>query len=441
MKKSVVLAIIGVFFCLFACAGCGKKTQSSGTHSYVFASVSRGTIEKTVSSSGALEPVSSVKVLAQMSGIVEKVNADYNDHIKKGQILAVLNTDMLKLQKKQQEAAVNKAKANYDLQHLNYQNQLKLAEKDLVSDYDLKSAKTSLDVLAADLSSAEASLEVIDTEINQYAYIKSPIDGIVLARNIDVGGSVVEGSSSNSSSLFTLADSLSKMQIEATVDELDIAGIKNGQAVRFTVEALPDRTFSGKVQTIHMVPATVNNVVTYTVVIKVENAEGSLLPGMTAEVVFIQQSKKNILTVPNAALRFTPASLTVSQIAEKIFYAGLEGLSEQDRAAAIAKHEKAKASAAAAGNASGAQRTGLAGMLLGGRSGAFRRNGKPAGNGATGNHSAEAAAPIIKNIWYVNDKGELNVIPVTIGVSDGTNTEIMSDRKIEGMKIILKEKA
>lgn len=430
-------------------SGCAKKTgTTAGKVSYVYTAVSRGSIEKTVSSSGSLAAVSEVSVLAQMSGTAEKVNADYNDHIKKGQVLVELNTDMLKLQKEEKVAAVNKARAAYELQELNYRNQQKLADKQLISDYDLKSAKATLDSDAAELASAEAELKVIETEINQYAFIKSPITGIVLARNVSVGQNVVEGSSSNSSSLFTLAEDLNEMEIEATVDELDIAAIRTGQQVRFSVEALTGKTFSGKVESIHLVPTTTNNVVSYSVIIKVDNSSGSLLPGMTAEVEFIEKSSDNVLLVPNAALRYEPSSLTADEIAKKVFEASLAGLSDDEKKAAMEQHAGSPPPSEASGSTE-KKATGLSSLVMGGG----RGPGGPGGPGGgswkkSGNNTektdaaAKAATPAetVKNLWYLNDVGELSVVQVKTGVSDGTNTEVTSDQNIEGLKIILKEK-
>ena len=428
--------------CIVILTGCARQSVSAGKPTYVYSSISRGSIQKTVSSSGSLEPVSTVKVLAQMSGIVEKVYADYNDHIKKGQVLVQLNTDMLKLQKQEKVAAVEKARATYELQKTNYQNQLKLAEKQLISEYDLKSSKTTLDVDAAELASTEADLSVIETEINQYAFIKSPIDGIVLARGVDVGQSVVEGSSSNSSTIFTLAESLSQMEIQAKVDELDIAAIKKGQQVRFTVEALPGKTFPGVVDSIHLVPETTDNVVSYYVIVRVDNTEGLLLPGMTANAEFIVKSSENVLVVPNAALRYEPTSLSAAQIADKVFNAGLADLPENERAEAIANHQKEQKPAAAETAKTGQRSSGLSGLMMGPRPGR-----RPAGNAGNQNGKAPASAvgaenPVasMKSLWFMDDKGELQVLRVTTGVTDGTNTEIITDKNLDGKKIILKEK-
>lgn len=446
--------------CLFAglalLAGCtSAKKGTAAKTSYVYATASRNTIEKTVSSSGTLEAVSSVSVLSQMNGIVEKVYADYNDHVTKGQTLVELNTDMLKLQREEQAAAVTKAQANYDLQLVTWTNQQKLADKNLISDYDLKSAKTTLDVDAAELASAKAALKVIDTEISQYALIKSPITGIILNKNVSVGGSVVEGSSSNSSALYTVAADLKQMQIKATVDEIDIASIGKGQSVKFTVEAISGKTFTGKVKMIQLVPSTTDNVVSYNVIVAIDNADGSLLPGMTAEVEFIVSSDKDVIVVPNAALRYEPTNLTTAEIAKKVQDASLAGMTDEERAAA-AQGPAGNPPSGQAGDQTGGQSStktgGLASLVMGGGAGG-PPGGGPGGPGAPGSSTKKksssasgsstatsaAAATTTKNLWYVDGSGKLCVALVEAGVTDGTNTEVTSKTDLEGLKVIVKE--
>ncbi len=439
MKKWIVisaalvlaLAAAGLWLATRPKAAAGKSGES-----YEFTTVSRGDIESLVSSSGTLSAVSTVSILSQMSGRAEKVNVDYNDHVKKGQVLVELNTDTLRLEEIQARADVQKAQANYELQLLDFQNKQKLFEKELVAEYDYRSSKASLEVYAAALSSARAALQIIQTRLNNYAKITSPIDGIVLDRNVDVGQSVVEGSSANASSLFTLAEDLSKMEIKAEVDELDIASIRDGQEVRFTVEANPNLSFSGKVREIRLVPETTDNVVNYSVMIDAENKDGKLLPGMTAEVQFIKEKKTDVTLVPSAALRFQPTGLTEAEIQERIFAAGLAGLPAAQREAALkAKEEQA---AAKAGSAKPPSR-GLAGVLLPMRPPGLRgarRNGQ---NGSlTG---AGTAAEPRKALWYLEDGGKLAVALVGIGASDGKNTELTGAEKLEGRKIILKVRA
>ena len=379
-----------------------------------------------------------------MSGRVEKVYVDYNDTVKKNQVLVVLNTDMLRLEERESQAAVNKAQANYDLQLLDYENKKKLFEKSLVSEYDFKSSKSSLDVCWADLESAQAALSVIKTKINQYAYITSPIDGIVLDKDVDVGQSVLEGSSSNASSLYTLAEDLSKMEIEADADELDIASIRKGQAVRFTVEAQPDTTFRGTVDQIRMVPETSDNVVTYYVTIDASNTDGKLLPGMTASVEFIKEEKKNVLLVPSAAFRFKPEGISDEEIARMVFKAGLSDLPEEQRQAMI-DGEAAKARNGAAGTeAAKTQSKGLAGVMMpmggmpGGRPDGARKSGSASSTSAANGGAAPQNNQ--KTLWYLDDSGKPAVLLVHTGASDSLHTEISGTDDLEGKKIILKVK-
>jgi HlyD family secretion protein len=428
---------------LLACSG-GKTRQIT----YEFTNIRRGTIERAVSSSGTINPVSTVKVLPQMSGKVEKIFVDYNDPIRKGDILAELNTDMLKLKREQQYATVIKARANYELQRLNYRSQELLAEKNLISEYELKTGKTALDNQAADLAVAESNLKVIETEINQYAYITSPIDGIVLDRRINIGDTVVDSSSNNASAIFTLAENLREMQIEAGVGELDIASIQKGQQVRFTLESIPGRSFSGEVETLRMVPVVSNNVVSYTVIVKVENLDGSLLPGMTCAVDFIVERGENVLMVSNAALRYQPTSLSEEKIADMVFNAGLVNLNDEQRQAAIEARAQAKAQRTEGSQSPGQNaNTGLQGLMTGGGQGAARMMGggrQPGqsrqGQGQQGQQGGRRDQAVMRNLWYVGDDGKLEVMPVRTGISSGSFTEIRSREDLEGRQVILKEK-
>ncbi|MDR1788722.1 MAG: efflux RND transporter periplasmic adaptor subunit [Treponema sp.] len=431
-KRALAGQILPLALLAAACAG------KADAPVYEFTAITRGTIEKTVSSTGTINPVATVKVLPRMSGKVEKINVDYNDTIQRGQVLAELNTDVLRLQREQQMASVVKARANYELQRLNYEYQVELAAKNLISDYELKNARTTFNIQKAELSAAEANLKSIETEINQYAFITSPIDGIVLERNINEGDTVVDSSSSNSSSIFTLAENLKEMQIESWVGELDIAAIAEGQDVRFTLESLPGRTFSGVVQSKRLMPSVQDNVVSYDVIISVDNTDGSLLPGMTCTVEFIQERSENVLLVPNAALRYKPTTLTDEAIAEKVFEAGLAGLSAEEQAKARerrAAQSSAPNTSAADGAAPARGGSGLSGMLSGGgMGGGMGRMGPPGGRGAPGQDNAAAgrnsrrgaasqAAPP-KPLWYLDEGGTLQAVLVRAGVSDGVHTEV-----------------
>jgi HlyD family secretion protein len=426
-------------------AGCGNHKSAPV---YEFTSVVRSTLEKTVSSTGTLNPVATVKVLPRMSGKVEKIYTDFNAPVKRGEILAELNTDVLRLKREQQMAQVIKARANYELQRLNYQNQEKLAEKNLIAEYEFKNTKTNLDILAAELAATEANLKSIEIEINQYAFITSPIDGIVLERNINEGDTVVDSSSTNSSFIFTLAENLEEMQIESWVGELDISSIREGQDVRFTLESLPGRTYRGTVESKRLMPSIQDNVVSYKVIISVSNRDGSLLPGMTCSVEFIEERNENILVVPNAALRYQPTTLSADEIEETVFNAVLRGLDETQRAEAIQQREEAKKAAAAGGGTNQNTQGGLAGLMM-----PSNRMMRIPGQGQSGQqggartqgqgHSGRNGLGPPRPLWFIDSGGKPDVILVHSGISDGSRTEIQARRgenDPEGMQIILRER-
>jgi HlyD family secretion protein len=428
----------------------GKTAASSAkAQSYEFATLGRGSIESVVSSSGTLAVLSSVSVLSQMSGRIETLNVDFNDHVKKGQVLATINTDMLKLSEAQAQAAVDKAEANYRLQVLAAQNADTLAGKGLLSDYDLKTAEASRDAAKADLASSTAALQQIKTQIDQYAIVTSPISGVVLQRDIDVGQSVLGGSSATSTALFTLTDDLSRMEIDAQVDELDISGISMGQDVHFAVEAYPSESFTGKVKEVRLVPVTTNNVVYYDVIIDAYNKSGKLLPGMTASVSFVKEKKDRILVAPSAAFRFTPTSLSAAEIKKEVYLAGLGELKPEERQAAAATYDaaqKALASSSIPAKTTG----GLASLMSGNmsRAGGFGGNFGPnraSGQGGQGGTAKTGAAKTTtvakKTLWYLDEGGKLAVALVEPGLSDGLTTELVGADSLEGRKVIVKIKA
>lgn len=447
MKKKLLWAVIPLGIAIAAGAAfyaphtSGKPAGKAANH--VFTKIAKGSIENTVTSSGTLAPVSTVSVISQMSGRVEKVLADYNDRVKKGQVLITLNTEILKLQEEDAGATLRKVQANYNLQTLDFENKTKLATKGLISDYDLKSSATALEIAAADLVSAQSALKLIEKKLEQYAVITSPIDGIVLDRSVDEGQSVIEGSSTSTSSLFTLAEDLAHMEIKAEVDELDIGSIKAGQDVRFTVEARPGESYMGKVHEIRLVPETTNKVVNYFVIIDANNDKGTLLPGMTAQVDFIIERKTDVLVVSNAAFRYKPTSLSADEIEKAIFLAGLGEISETDRQAASARYDEQKRSAetikttAPAKTGSG----GLSGIMMPGPGGPGGQRASSEKNLTDQETGTTASTPEIakKTLWYFAIDGKLQATMVEIGVSDGTKTEILNADSLEGKNVILKE--
>ncbi|MCL2213985.1 MAG: efflux RND transporter periplasmic adaptor subunit [Treponema sp.] len=435
MKKNVNRITVFCLFILFsACSG-----NNSTTATYEFSNIRRGTIERTVSSSGTINPIATVRVLPQMSGKVEEVFVDYNDSVTRGTILARLNTDMLRLTRDRQQASVQSSRANYELQLMNYRTQEALAQRNLISDYELRQSKTALDNSAANLATAEADLRTTETEINQYAYITSPITGIVLDRNVNVGDTVVGGSNSNSATMFTIAENLREMQIEASVGELDVSSIHKGQDVRFTLESLPGRRFSGVVENVRMVPVVSGGMVSYTVLISVENRDGSLMPGMTCAVDFIVERSENILLVANAALRYTPTSLSADQISEMVFSASLANMSDEQRQAAVIARTQASQGQSRNQNSSN-QSGGIASLMS---MGGGARMMMPSGNSGSSRQASTGQArnePVMRNLWYINGDGKLDVMQVLTGISDGSFTEVYLSADSDSMQVILRER-
>jgi len=271
---------------------------------FSFGVVERGDVEETVSCTGTLSAVGTVLVGSQVSGTIEKLYVDFNDTVKKGQVLIKLDRSLLNAEVLSANATLLKNQAELAQAEAEFERSKKLFEKGFLSESDYILAETSLQTARAAIQSSKATLKRAKTN-QKYAVIKSPIDGTVIERNVDEGQTIA--SSFSTPQLFVIAEDMSRMQIEASVDESDIGLIKQGMEVRFSVQAYPDDEFTGTVRQVRLKPVTVSNVVTYTVVVDAPNNDGRLMPGMTATVDFIIDSRNQVLTVPNSALGFKPS--------------------------------------------------------------------------------------------------------------------------------------
>lgn len=279
--------------------------------------VSTGEIVSTVTASGTVNAVTTVLVGTQVSGTIKDIYVDFNSRVKKGQLIAQIDSATFEAQVEQAKANLLSAKANLEKSDAalldakrGVERNRELFSKNMVAKSELdtsetnhETAKAQVSVAKAQIAQAEAALRIAETNM-RYARIVSPVDGTVVSRNVDVGQTVA--ASFQTPTLFNIAQDLTKMEINSSVDEADIGKIRVGQPVEFTVDAYPDITFKGKVSEVRNAPVTVQNVVTYDVVVKVNNPELKLKPGMTANVSIIVSSKKSILKIPNAALRFRP---------------------------------------------------------------------------------------------------------------------------------------
>ena len=263
----------------------------------------KGTISTIVESTGTLEAITTVEVGTQVSGIVEELYVDYNSYVKKGQLLAKIDTTNLAAQLEQSQATLDNAKAELEYQQANYDRLAPLNEKQLISQTDYDQTVYNLNKARASYNSALAQHK--RNQINlDYAIIYSPIDGVVLNKAVEEGQTVA--ASFNTPTLFTIANDLTQMQVEADIDESDIGQIKEGQRVEFTVDAYPETIFEGKVTQLRWEPTVTNNVVTYTIIVDAPNPDYKLMPGMTAIIQVYVVEKNDILVVPSKAVRFNP---------------------------------------------------------------------------------------------------------------------------------------
>jgi HlyD family secretion protein len=287
------------------CVGC--KPKSAGMQ-FDTTPVTTGNIEQHVTASGTLSAVVSVDVGSQVSGKISELNVDFNSPVKKGQVLAEIDPTVYNANLTQAAGNLANAKANVILKHQNLERKKILAPQGAASQLDLDQATAELAQAEAAVSIQEAALASAKANL-AYCKITSPVDGIVIARKVDLGQTLA--AAMTTPVLFTIAQNISKMHISAAVSEADIGQVKKGQSVTFNVDAFPDQVFNGTVAQVRKAPTTTSNVVTYETIIDVDNPEQKLFPGMTADVSILVAQKANILKIPNAALRFTPPDHTI----------------------------------------------------------------------------------------------------------------------------------
>lgn len=272
-----------------------------------------GSIEKTVTATGEIQPVYKVEVGTQVSGIVEKMYVDYNSEVKKGQLLAELDKSLLNEQVKQAQATLSTSTSNRNLAQKNFDRVKALYEKKAATQEEYDQAETNLEQAKNQLITAQSDYERARTNL-KYAEIYSPIDGVILSKAVEEGQTVA--SSFSTPTLFTIAKNLTDMQLEAKVDEADIGQVKEGQPVTFSVDAFPGDEFKGTVRQIRLVPTVTSNVVTYTVIIDAPNDDGKLYPGMTANITILVEEQKG-LVIPLETTQFTLDPMTAARLTKE----------------------------------------------------------------------------------------------------------------------------
>lgn len=430
-RRNVLIAVIVVAlaggYWLYA------RSKGGDEPTYRFVTIERGDIRAAVSATGSLSAVTTIEIGTQVSGRITAIYADFNDEVDKGQLIARVDPILQQQAVRDGEAGVERARAEAEQAEQEYRRNLSLFEQKVLTEIEFNTAKYARAVALANLKSAEVSLDRARQNL-AYTAIYAPIDGIVVERTVSVGQTVA--ASFSSPKLFTIAGDLEQMQILASVDESDIGAIEEGQSVSFTVQAYPDDTFAGRVQKVRLQSTTTENVVNYTVVVGVSNAAGKLLPGMTASVDFLTGEARNVLRVPNAALRFRP---TEQMIAEVRANAGeREGTASRERAD---PSDGASGAREGAGRREGAgPRSGIMGAA------ATTREAPVVGNPApTGSSPAPAAGPRRMSIggtpegtaiFHLDAAGKLQRLRVRSGLSDGQYTEISGEGLTEGMQVI-----
>ena len=394
MKTKYVIGVVILAALLAAGYGAVRSTSGNSESGYRLTEVSRGDLESTISCSGTLSPVTTVEIGTQVSGTIDSVFVDFNDEVHVGQLLAVLDTTLLKAAVLDAEAGVERAEAQLALAEDSNERSQSLYERKLIPDSDLLTAEMGLKTQKANLTSAEVGLTRALRNLD-YAIIISPIDGTVISRNVESGQTVA--ASLSTPTLFLIAQDLSHMEILVEVDESDIGQIEVGQQVRFEVQAHADEIFEGSVTQVRLQPETVSNVVTYTVVVDASNERNLLLPGMTATVDFIIDQREDVLQVANAALRYSPSDDDLTEFMERR-QAEREAIPDSVRAA--------------------------------------RRGGMPPGGPGSG-MGGNASSNNFGRLWYLDDDGLLQMAPVKTGMTDGSSTEIVMARDIEeGTQVI-----
>jgi HlyD family secretion protein len=403
MKGKRIFALVAAILVL---AGTGYGFWRWGSRpkesAYVTMPVQRGNVTQVVSSTGTLQAVITVLVGSQISGTIDKLFADFNTKVKAGEVVAQLNQDKFKAAVDQARANLLAAESNLakakvsvvDAQRTLERNR-ELRKRDLMPQSELDAAQTAYDAALAQVevnkaqsAQAQAGLNQATVDLNN-TVIRSPVDGIVISRNVDVGQTVA--ASLQAPTLFTIANDLAKMEVHTNVDEADVGNVTEGQEVSFTVDAFPARRFKGRVHQVRNAPTVVQNVVTYDAVVRIDNKEQLLKPGMTANVQFLVNRREDVLTIPNMAIRFKPPE-------------------QKDEAQELLRREQTRAAPTI---------------------GARKTSRSPGGGGGGGGRGGRRIT------LYVLSSGKAEPVEVQLGITDGSKTEVGDGELKENDPVII----
>jgi HlyD family secretion protein len=387
--KRILLPVVAILVLAGTGYGFWRWGNSPNESPYVTMPVQRGNISQVVSSTGTLQAVVTVLVGSQVSGTIDKLFADFNSKVTKDQIIAQLNQDKFKAAVDQAranllaaQANVTKAKASMEDAQRTLDRNKELKKRDLIAQSEFDTSQAAYDSAAAQYEVNKAQVNQAQAALNQSSVdfnntvIRSPVDGIVISRSVDVGQTVA--ASLQAPILFTIANDLAKMEVHTNVDEADVGNVVEGQEVTFTVDAFPARRFRGRVHQVRNAPTVVQNVVTYDAVVRIDNKDLLLKPGMTANVQFLVSRKEDVLTIPNMAIRFKPPD-------------------QKNEAQELLRQEQSRAAPTV-----GARRT-------------SRSPGGGSGGGGRGGR---------RIIIYVLSAGKAEPVEVQLGITDGSKTEV-----------------
>jgi len=403
MKGKRIFALI-VAILVLAGTGYGfwRWGSSAKESPYVTMPVQRGNVTQVVSSTGTLQAVVTVLVGSQVSGTIDKLFADFNSKVKAGQVVAQLNQDKFKAAVDQGRANLLAAQSNFEKAKVSVGDALRtlernreLKKRDIMAQSELDAAQTAydaavaqLDVSKAQIAQAQAALNQTSVDLNN-TVIHSPVDGIVISRSVDVGQTVA--ASLQAPTLFTIANDLAKMEVHTNVDEADVGNVTEGQEVTFTVDAFPARRFRGRVHQVRNAPTVVQNVVTYDAVVRIDNKELLLKPGMTANVQFLVNRKEDVLTIPNMAIRFKPPD-------------------QKNEAQELLRQEQSRAAPTV---------------------GARKTSRSPGGAGGGGGRGGRRIS------IYLLRNGKAEPLEVQLGITDGSKTEVREGELKENDPVII----
>ncbi len=418
MKKGIIIALVVIALGVAAYLLWRKKDSGASGIAWQTTKIERGDIRNEVTATGTLQAVTEVEVGTQVSGKIDEIFVDYNSRVKKGQIIARLDTTTLAAQVFDAKAAVERMKIQLRQAARDYKRTKELYQQKVMARIDYEKALDTYETAKSNLYSAEAQLNRVKTNLG-YATITSPIDGIVISRNVEVGQTVA--ASFNSPTLFQIVNDLTKMQVEADVDEADIGQVKVGQEVSFTVDAYPDDAFNGLVRQIRLQPVVISNVVNYIVIIDVPNPEMKLMPGMTASLSIYVSKADSVLRVPVKALAFHPPESYLEQYNKNL--PDSVKRKQDERMQRIRERMKSM---------------GMTDQEIDQRIKQFqemRKNGGGSSFGTTGRNQSSRKITA-GTLWVHETDDHIRPVRVRIGLSDGIYTQVSGREIKEGMEVV-----